>query len=248
MLPFLTMVRANATINSTIGERLSAVGGMAESFGAVNPLRYRGYVYDREIKFFYLQSRYYDPELGRFINADAYASTGQGILGNNMFAYCLNDPVILVDNSGNAAHICFGYDGQRDESPWKIGSPGGGGWPQGLHYSQQDYGSVADKFLTVRVLKLAFSASTFQFFHDIYTNQLIAETELWQINNAEQYERFTDNPRKFVSDYVSLVGDLATVVGLGATVGMFTIPVWGQVALGLVGLACGFGTKLLALE
>ena len=94
------MVRANAIINSTIGERLSAAGGMAESFGAVNPLRYRGYVYDREPQLYYLQSRYYDPELGRFINADAYASTGQGILGNNMFAYCGNNPIACTDFSG----------------------------------------------------------------------------------------------------------------------------------------------------
>ena len=70
-----------------------------------------------------------------------------------MFAYCLNNPVVLVDGSGNAAHICFGYDGQRDESPWKIGSPGGGGWSQDIHYSQQDYGSAASKFYIVRVLK-----------------------------------------------------------------------------------------------
>ena len=55
-----------------------------------------------------------------------------------------------MDGSGNAAHTCFGYDGQRDESPWKIGSPGGGGWPQDIHYSRQDYSSVADKFYTVR--------------------------------------------------------------------------------------------------
>ena len=75
------MVRANATINSTIGERLSAAGGMAESFGAVNPLRYRGYVYDSETALYYLQSRYYDPEIGRFINSDAYASTGDGEFG-----------------------------------------------------------------------------------------------------------------------------------------------------------------------
>ena len=128
------------------GNIISQSGPLAE----VNPLRYRGYVYDTETTLYYLQSRYYDPELGRFINADSYASTGQGILGNNMFAYCLNNPVVLVDGSGNAAHICFGYDGQRDESPWKIGSPGGGGWPQGTHYPQQDYGTVADKFYTVR--------------------------------------------------------------------------------------------------
>lgn len=96
------MVRANAIINSTIGERLSAAGGMAESFGAVNPLRYRGYVYDRETTLYYLQSRYYDPELGRFINADSCASTGQGMLGNNMFAYCGNNPTSFKDPSGNA--------------------------------------------------------------------------------------------------------------------------------------------------
>ena len=69
----------------------------------MNPLTYRGYVYDRETKFYYLQSRYYDPELGRFINADAYASTGQGILGNNMFAYCLNNPIRYEDTQGSKA-------------------------------------------------------------------------------------------------------------------------------------------------
>ena len=49
---------------------------------------------------YYLQSRYYDPELGRFLNADSYASTGQGILGCNMFAYCNNSPVNCVDPTG----------------------------------------------------------------------------------------------------------------------------------------------------
>ena len=55
--------------------------------GASNPLRYRGYVYDKEYEFYYLQSRYYNPEVGRFLNADALSSTGQGFSGNNMFAY-----------------------------------------------------------------------------------------------------------------------------------------------------------------
>ena len=55
---------------------------------------------DTETTLYYLQSRYYDPELGRFINADSYASTGQGILGNNMFAYCNNNPTLWVDPSG----------------------------------------------------------------------------------------------------------------------------------------------------
>jgi len=49
---------------------------------------------------YYLQSRYYDPEVGRFLNADAYTSTGQGILGNNMFAYCGNNPIMRSDPNG----------------------------------------------------------------------------------------------------------------------------------------------------
>ena len=80
------------------GNIVSQSGPLAD----VNPLRYRGYVYDSETGFYYLQSRYYDPELGRFLNADAYASTGQGILGNNMFAYCCNNPILCSDPSGNS--------------------------------------------------------------------------------------------------------------------------------------------------
>ena len=68
--------------------------------GALNPLRYRGYVWDAETQLYYLQSRYYDPEIGRFINADGLLATGQGVLGNNMFAYCGNNPVNCKDPTG----------------------------------------------------------------------------------------------------------------------------------------------------
>ena len=75
---------------------------MANILGKTNPLRYRGYVYDQETELYYLQSRYYDPEVGRFINADALTATGQGLLGNNMFAYCGNNPINFIDPSGNS--------------------------------------------------------------------------------------------------------------------------------------------------
>ena len=79
------------------GKLLSSSGTLAN----VNPLRYRGYYYDSETGFYYLQSRYYDPEIGRFINADSYASTdATGLLSTNMFAYCENDPVNRSDPSG----------------------------------------------------------------------------------------------------------------------------------------------------
>ena len=70
------------------------------SIGAINPLRYRGYYFDSETGLYYLQSRYYDPEICRFINADEFASTGQGFIGYNMFAYCNNSPVSCFDSEG----------------------------------------------------------------------------------------------------------------------------------------------------
>ena len=65
-----------------------------------NPFRYRGYYYDYETGLYYLQSRYYNPEWGRFLNADRYVSTGTGMLGYNMFAYCNNNPVMFTDPTG----------------------------------------------------------------------------------------------------------------------------------------------------
>ena len=65
-----------------------------------NPFRYRGYYYDADLGLYYLQSRYYDSTVGRFINADGYISTGQGVLSYNMFTYCNNNPVNMSDPSG----------------------------------------------------------------------------------------------------------------------------------------------------
>ena len=80
----------------------TSTGGTPASTSLIyrNPLRYRGYIYDNETGFYYLQSRYYDPANHRFINADSLASTGQGFTGTNMFAYCSNNPVVASDPSG----------------------------------------------------------------------------------------------------------------------------------------------------
>ncbi len=71
------------------------------AIGDLNPLRYRGYYYDAETGFYYLQSRYYDPAICRFINADGLFT--DGFVGSNLFAYCVNDPVNTVDPTGNFA-------------------------------------------------------------------------------------------------------------------------------------------------
>ena len=82
------------------GKPISTTGTLATSLGADNPFRYRGYYYDTETGLYYLTTRYYDPEVCRFIAADVYMTTGQGVLGGNMFAYCLNNPLIYDDDQG----------------------------------------------------------------------------------------------------------------------------------------------------
>ena len=80
------------------GRVLTSTGDIAD----VNPLRYRGYFYDTETGLYYLQSRYYDPEVGRWINADnQIAGVGGDVMGYNMFTYCMNNPAEMSDSSGS---------------------------------------------------------------------------------------------------------------------------------------------------
>ena len=88
------------------GKVLSATGEMAQA----NPIRYRSYYYDADTGLYYLQSRYYDPEIGRFISADdtQYLGASGTALGYNLFGYCENNPVNAADPSGSVVQILVG--------------------------------------------------------------------------------------------------------------------------------------------
>ena len=74
----------------------------------MNPIRYRGYYYDNETGLYYLQSRYYDPAIGRFVSADKYVSTGKGFTGYNMYAYCNNNTPNFADTEGDFPWLVIG--------------------------------------------------------------------------------------------------------------------------------------------
>ncbi len=79
---------------------VSYSNGGASTAAKYNPFRYRGYYYDNETSLYYLNSRYYDPNVGRFLNADGSVNANGDLIGFNMFAYCGNNPVMWRDPSG----------------------------------------------------------------------------------------------------------------------------------------------------
>lgn len=82
------------------GKVISTTGSLDATLGKRNPFRYRGYVYDEETGLYYLRSRYYDAECGRFISIDMMLASVGSICGHNAFVYSINNPLVLKDDEG----------------------------------------------------------------------------------------------------------------------------------------------------
>ena len=96
----------NHRILSAAGEDITDNAQYANSISHINPFRYRGYYYDTETGFYYLNSRYYDPQTRRFVNADnpsiPVLEQATDIGGLNLYSYCFNNPVNMADPNGNS--------------------------------------------------------------------------------------------------------------------------------------------------
>jgi RHS repeat-associated protein len=93
------------------GNILSVTGPLADTVGMKNPYRYRGYRYDNETEWYYLQSRYYNPQWGRFINTDAVILTDARDLALAAYCYCNNNPIMYHDPSGYIIETIFDVGG-----------------------------------------------------------------------------------------------------------------------------------------
>lgn len=92
------------------GNLKGTTGSMASTLGVENPYRYRGYRFDTESGLYYLQSRYYNPQWGRFVNADGFIGSVGGIGEHNIFSYCGNNPIMRADPHGEdwITSVCEG--------------------------------------------------------------------------------------------------------------------------------------------
>ena len=82
------------------GKQVACTGTMANTLGVENPFRYRGYVFDVETGLYATATRCYNPEWGRWLNADILLGKIGAVVGHNLFTYCLNDPVNMSDSTG----------------------------------------------------------------------------------------------------------------------------------------------------
>ena len=185
-----------------------------------NPLRYRGYVYDSETGLYYLQSRYSDPEIGRFINADAFVSTGQGFVGNNMFAYCLNNPINGSDPCGSCFHRldfwndCDKCGGRAFEEKWDD-------FTSKIEHYQKQQTEIEEQILREQVEIIEDGAETLW---DAYNKGLEMKQEAQLTNTTaliEGIEHLANNPEESV-DLAIAMGGISTVtykIVMVATVG-----------------------------
>ena len=90
------------------GSVLSVTGSMAVAVGQINPIRYRGYYYDGETGYYYLQSRYYNPDICRFINADEPEILLLSLEKSNLYIYGNNNPIVTNDPTGHVTIYIFG--------------------------------------------------------------------------------------------------------------------------------------------
>ena len=105
------------------GNPISTTGTLAGTIGKRNPFRYRGYYWDEETGMYYLESRYYDPEIRRFIRADSVVITS--LAGTNLYMYCGNNPVNMTDPSGKSAiDLLYSLRDQLQELQSEMGTVG----------------------------------------------------------------------------------------------------------------------------
>ena len=194
-----------------------------DGIGTLNPFRYRGYYYDTETGLYYLNSRYYDPQTGRFINADSIIGANGDIIGYNMFAYCSNNPIVFCDKTGHFVGTISGGIG---------GGLIGGifGWAQG----QDFWKSAAIGAITGAISGLGVDIATVTAGTGILVSAFLGAlanlvgdmlTEVWI--NGRSWEDFKDP---------DLWKKIAIDAGIGA--------LFGTVAGGIgKGVAAAFGDK-----
>jgi len=129
--------------------------GGASTTATYNPFRYRGYYFDSESGFYYLNSRYYDPAIGRFISPDSYINANGDLLGFNMYAYCGNNPVMVYDPTGEFGIIISSLIAMGIGAVFSAGFEIIKQWNNDGNLDKGDWGAIFNKGLVGGALGLS---------------------------------------------------------------------------------------------
>ena len=163
-----------ASYNYDTWGKVISVTGSNVAIGQLNPFRYRGYYYDSDIQMYYLQSRYYDPEIGRFINSDDvnYIGVTETEISYNPFAYCENDAINNIDYLGYL------------------------GWPGAIHNAVVD--KIASIYGLSKNLKIRYSNGTFGY-ADLVD---LVKLQIWEVKrNTIKMEKALKQLDKYLDGY-----------------------------------------------
>ena len=142
---------------------------------------------------YYLQSRYYNPTMGRFLNADALVSTGQGVLGNNMFAYCRNNPVSYCDPTGYMTDALDGFRQKACTQTRLDGLGAGGAIFGGLLLTGQFVSGAIDFWHTISNFFSPVSKKIDWDCGDNTKNHILKGTNRWHIAGWRRFGIDPDN-------------------------------------------------------
>lgn len=188
------------------GNVVKSIDTTGINFAELNPIRYRGYYYDSETGLYYLQSRYYNPKVGRFLNADGQLN--DDVLGNNTFAYCSNNPITRSDDSGQGwwAFACATIGGLAGAASviasnritgekWYSGAVGAfaGGFVGGLMFALSG-NAVASAYVSTAV--------------ESTVNEILTYTKFSFLSNSKQKTLTSNN----ISNSLLTIG-IDTIVG-----------------------------------
>ncbi len=207
------------------GEIVSVSGELADSIGVINPYRYHSYRYDEDTKLYYLNTRYYDPMTGRFINADDMDYLANTILGDdltkNLFTYCRNNSFNLTDSNGTMAKAFLNMT-KTLYADWGIIQDNtigaittvmnGFGFYTGFHETAQLVAAKALKKYGAKNIELEKRCSAGEI--DIYA-EFGSSKEIWEVKPHNQHSSAHDQLSKYVNAtgyaYGRGVGGLAEV-------------------------------------
>ena len=191
-----------------------------------NPFRYRGYYYDADLELYYLNSRYYDSNTGRFISPDKYISTGQGLLGYNMFAYCGNNPVnykqrLVYSGSVISSSLSVGGSSVSAGGSSGGGNLGGVGNPSAPWWASTAVGAIPDFILGMRYLSASGMHSKFAYTTNTrYMHPIMGGTWRWFGKSSSSFGTVAQGTFKQILTGDARAGFGAIAKSVGGVVGL----------------------------